>query len=315
MRYETATAFRSALEARLLNRSRDTGASIVRLRKLVVFDRLLERLLLIAPDQWMMKGGVALDYRLRERARTTLDLDLVWRAGHVEIARHMVVLQTISLDDFFTFSSTRVSGEDQVGPFRSSRYRVTAELAGRRFEDVLLDVGLDYPDAQPPDLLAGHDLLGFAGIPPTTVPALRLERHLAEKFHAYTRTYQGRRESTRVKDLVDVFLIGTVVRSTAGDVRGALREVFDERQTHSLPTSVPRPPANWRVPLRALAADLDAPSDIDEGHRLIACFLNPLLGMNLEDDMIWDAAEWRWVKADLDVSDDASQSTFREDRS
>jgi hypothetical protein len=49
VRYATASAFRMALERRLLDRSRKTGASLSRLRKDVTFDRLLARLLAAAP--------------------------------------------------------------------------------------------------------------------------------------------------------------------------------------------------------------------------------------------------------------------------
>ena len=48
MRYASAAAFRTALEQRLLNQSRETGTSLVRLRKTVVFDRLLARLMEVA---------------------------------------------------------------------------------------------------------------------------------------------------------------------------------------------------------------------------------------------------------------------------
>lgn len=40
MKYKTAGAFRTALEQRLLDRSRKSDTSLVRLRKAVVFDRL-----------------------------------------------------------------------------------------------------------------------------------------------------------------------------------------------------------------------------------------------------------------------------------
>jgi hypothetical protein len=52
MRYPTATAFRRALEDRL-NRRAPT--------------RLLARLLTISPDRWLLKGGLALDFRLSDR--------------------------------------------------------------------------------------------------------------------------------------------------------------------------------------------------------------------------------------------------------
>ena len=76
MRYATANAFRTALEARLLARARETGVSIVRLRKTVVFDRLLARLLVVAPGRWHLKGALALDFRLGPGTRATKDMDL-----------------------------------------------------------------------------------------------------------------------------------------------------------------------------------------------------------------------------------------------
>jgi len=76
MKYKTGAAFRQALEQHLLDRSRASGSSLVRLRKAVVFDRLLARLALAAPRRWVLKGALALDFRLGSRTRTTKDMDL-----------------------------------------------------------------------------------------------------------------------------------------------------------------------------------------------------------------------------------------------
>jgi len=54
MPYPTATAFRRALEDRLNRRARMTGEATMRLRKNVVFQRLLARLLTISPDLWVL---------------------------------------------------------------------------------------------------------------------------------------------------------------------------------------------------------------------------------------------------------------------
>ena len=77
MRYDTGAAFRQALEQRLLDRSRSKRESLVRLRKTVVFDRLLARLMVAAPGRWVLKGALALAYRLTAVGRTTKNLDLV----------------------------------------------------------------------------------------------------------------------------------------------------------------------------------------------------------------------------------------------
>jgi hypothetical protein len=77
VKYKSGAAFRQALEQRLLARSRETGTSLIRRRKAVVFDRLLARLLVAAPQRWVLKGALALDFRLGERTRTTKDMDLI----------------------------------------------------------------------------------------------------------------------------------------------------------------------------------------------------------------------------------------------
>lgn len=100
MKYRTGAAFRQALEQRLLMRSRDTGTSVVRLRKAVVFDRLLVRLAEVARDRWVLKGALALDFRLGERTRTTKDMDLVCRDDEVGVASALIAAQALELDDF-----------------------------------------------------------------------------------------------------------------------------------------------------------------------------------------------------------------------
>jgi hypothetical protein len=80
MRYGSAAAFRTALEARLKAQQGD-GVGISRLRKRVVFERLLARLEAVAPEGWYLKGGFALELRLGGMARTTKDVDIDWAMG------------------------------------------------------------------------------------------------------------------------------------------------------------------------------------------------------------------------------------------
>jgi hypothetical protein len=79
--YATAGAFRAALETRLNERARRDAVDLHRLRRQVVFDRLLARL--FDPSQpvrdgWVLKGGYALEMRFH-MARSTKDLDLTVR--------------------------------------------------------------------------------------------------------------------------------------------------------------------------------------------------------------------------------------------
>lgn len=75
MRWGSPAAFRAALEARLKD-EQTTEVGLSRLRKRVVFERLLARLAAVAPDAWVLKGGFALELRLGSSARSTRDVDV-----------------------------------------------------------------------------------------------------------------------------------------------------------------------------------------------------------------------------------------------
>jgi Nucleotidyl transferase AbiEii toxin, Type IV TA system len=139
------------------------------------------------------------------------------------------------------------------------RYHVRAELAGRLFEEFLLDVGFDFPTGWEPETLHGPDLLAFADIEPLEAPSLPLELQIAEKVHAYTRGYgQSGIASTRVKDLVDLALIASTARGSrvGGTIEPSQRlsqiyQVFSP----SPGTRAPQPP-RWSGPFRAFPSSI-----------------------------------------------------------
>ena len=71
MKYDSGSAFRRALEDRLRTHSLHSGIPLLRLRKMVAFDRFLARLLQHQPEGWILKGGLALQLRLGTETRTT----------------------------------------------------------------------------------------------------------------------------------------------------------------------------------------------------------------------------------------------------
>jgi hypothetical protein len=183
MQYTSANAFRTALEERIKRTADPGGISIVRLRKMVVFDRLMARLLVVAPGRWIVKGGVALDLRLGDRARATRDLDLA-RQDNEEVATDdLLAAADTDLADFFVFTIEQTEGLDIDDDNVAARYHIRADLAGRRFEDVTLDIGFGDPLPSTPDVLRGSDILAFAELAPIEIPALPLEQQLAGKGH------------------------------------------------------------------------------------------------------------------------------------
>lgn len=229
MRYATATAFRTALEERLLALSRQRGLPLVRLRKLVAFERLLARLIVAAPDRWVLKGALAFHFRLAARFRTTKDMDLGRWDDERAATDDLVAAQYVELGDHFRFAVERTAKLDQLLEGAAVRYHVSAYLAERRFEELTVDVGFGGPWIAEPEWLSGPDLLSFAEIAPIEVPALPLEQHVAEKIHAYTRRYAGGHSSSRTKNLVDLALISSLFPFQASSLRGAFRATFDAR--------------------------------------------------------------------------------------
>jgi len=294
VRYSTPEAFRRALETRLLAAAREAGVPVVRLRKLVVFDRLLARLLAVSPDRWILKGALALDLRLGTRARTTRDMDLARWDTEAAATVDLLAAQAVDLNDYFMFRIERTDRLEALVEGVAVRYHVTAELAGRRFEDAILDIGFGGALVTSPEALRGTELLTFAGIEPIEVPVLPLEQHVAEKVHAYTRSYEGGQRSTRVKDLVDLVLIRSSAEFLAQRLREAIEATFGYRDTHPVPAELPSPPPEWATAYRRMAAGIGIDPDVLVGYRLATTFLDPVLGGVLQPSALWDPTEGVW---------------------
>lgn len=297
MRYATSTAFRAALEARLHAQAQATDGSLQRLRRIVTFDRLLARLLAVAPDRWVLKGALALDFRLGARSRATKDMDLVRLDSAEAATADMLAAQSCDLGDYFVFAVNRTDRLDVLTDATAVRYHIRAQLAGRVFEQTIVDVGLGDPLRWAPEMLPCPDLLSFAGIAPIQVPVLPLEQHVAEKIHAYTRGYGGGSiVSTRVKDLVDLVLIAELASFDAARLRAALTGVFAGRGLRSLPATLPPPPVDWRTPYRKLAEPVGVEPNLQAAHARASAFLDPVLAAESFAER-WDNLRQCWSTA------------------
>jgi len=300
LKYESAAAFREALEARLLTRSHESGVALGRLRKTVVFDRLLARLIVVAPHRWVLKGALALDFRLGLRSRTTKDMDLGRKDGEAAATADFIAAQTLDLGDHFVFAIEKTDQLEGLEDALAVRYHASCHLAGRRFDEVTVDVAVGESVLGKPDLLGGPSLLAFADIAPIEVPTFPLAQHIAEKLHAYGRSYgpEGRR-STRVKDLVDLVLIARTSEIDADELGNAIRHTFKARGRGQPPSLLLDPPAEWRPAFRRLAEEVGISTDMGEAHRIASALLNPILRRD-EGLGRWDAARLDWNRPGAD---------------
>lgn len=297
MRYKSAAAFRMALEQQLKTEAERTGLSLARLRKRVAFELFLRRLAQVAPDRWVLKGALALDFRLGGASRPTKDIDLGRDDDEEAAIEDIAAAQRLRLDDFFTFTASRTDAFDEVDEFQAIRFRVRAELAERVFEQFVVDIGFGKPATLKPDRVRTSDFLSFAGIEPLEIPAIPLAQHLAEKVHAYTRSYgPAARRSTRPKDLIDILLIADSQTLEAAALREALRDTFEARAHQALPGGLPAPPPEWALAYGRLAEEVGLEPDLAAAFDRAAAFLDPVLSGETHGN--WDAAVSTWVGSD-----------------
>jgi predicted nucleotidyltransferase component of viral defense system len=273
-RYATSEAFRAALEDRLKNRAADTGTALDRLRRRVVFERMLARLEVAMPGRWVVKGGMALEIRLTDRARRTRDLDLAIREDTADL--HEQLVDALTPDPFgdgfqFLVASPKPLSTDDAGR-PGWRFGVGARLAGRGFERVTMDVV-----ERPQEIVATvrevfPTLVDFAGLPAVSVEVIEPRQHFAEKLHAYTRDY-GERANTRSRDLPDMVLLIEDGLVPDRKLYNVVKHVFDTRNTHSVPDDLPDAPALWAGSYEELTRDLDVgPKTLDEAVKAVLEF-------------------------------------------
>jgi Nucleotidyl transferase AbiEii toxin, Type IV TA system len=290
--YQTPSAFKTALEARLRKRSGNRGSSLRRERQLVVFSRLLVRLNQEFADMFILKGGLALEFRIQE-ARTTREVDLGMMGSPEKTLQRLQTAGRIDAADYMTFEIER--GEDLAGlqvQYVGHRYRALPLLAGKEYGARFgIDIVFGEPFYGAPDVLSGDDSLSFIHLPAPLVRLCPVVTHIAEKLHAYS---YPRVSNSRTKDLPDLALLARLGALDSTELRGAINQTFSNRHTHEVPRSVPDPPASWKEVYAALAEEDSLPwSTLSEVIERVREFLNPVLA---EERFLaeWRPRTWSW---------------------
>lgn len=286
--YDTPAALREALEARLRTQSLETGVDLQRLQRRAAFERLLVRLETAAPGRWILKGGMALEVRLGDRARSTKDLDLAVRLNGQE-ARNVreLLIDCLAADpegDGFDFlvGAPRNTVPDEAGRAGWS-FPVDIRLAGRTFAAVRVEVVARADEISKTQRVALANALAFAGFAAHEVELVDPAQHFAEKLHAYTRDY-GERPNSRTRDLPDLVLLIEHGLEPTSDVLGIVERLFAARATHPLPSALPDPPAGWQVRYAGLADELDiSAGTIDEAMVVLRDFWRRTLATRPEE--------------------------------
>jgi hypothetical protein len=272
--YARAGAFRQALEERLKTISREEQTDFQRLCRQVAFDRFLARLARVDRTDWILKGGYAMELRF-ETARSTRDLDFTLREGNNEAG--LLLLQraaVLDVEGFFTFRVGEAMIDLDAAPYGGARHPVESRVDGRVFVRFPVDVGIGDVIVEPIETMAARDWLAFGEISPPCVPLIARDQQFAEKIHAYSLPRTN--PNSRVRDLVDLYLLtasGTLDRRRCAD---ALRRTFERRATHEVPLELTPPPPGWARPFRAMAEDCELEIESQAAFEIVRGFWSTL---------------------------------------
>ena len=281
-KYNTPHAFLMAINDRLKTISEKEKIPIVRLRRHLAFDRLLTRLFKVSKCPWVLKGGYAMELRIK-RARATKDIDLAMFEHLISskdpkkrsTAMHELLVSAADLDlkDFFVFEISQSSMELLGPPEGGSRFPVNSILDGRTFAKFHIDIGVGDAHIESLEKLESRDWLGFAGIQIIPFPTISKEQHFAEKLHAYT---MSGRDNSRVKDLVDIVLLIQKGKMSKPKVKESIIKVFQIHNVPKIPSKLLPPPPSWPRPFSKMADECKMNITIDEAFQELASFYSSL---------------------------------------
>jgi hypothetical protein len=294
--YASPKAFQIGLDARL-KRSTTPGRNIERLRQLLIFERFLARIAVEFADAIVLKGGFVLELRLA-RPRMTKDVDVRFSGDPDAILPRLQSLGRLDLHDFMTFEVMIDEEHPEIraeeAKYGGKRFKVTCKIGGRPYGNPFgFDVGIGDPMIQVPEERTMPDRLDFIGVPPPRLRIYPIETHIAEKLHAYTKPWPPDRPNSRDKDLPDIALISTLAIPSAMTLKAALKQTFDFRGTHSIPTALPLPPERWHALYRQKQEEYGLEWPTLEACYERACrFINPVLSEIQESAWNPESAKW-----------------------
>jgi Nucleotidyl transferase AbiEii toxin, Type IV TA system len=188
---------------------------------------------------FVFKGGAAFELRFGHRARSTSDVDAIFR-GNLDDS--VAFLERALAQGWSGFTGTLVDkGEFQVPGVRVSPRRSIAKIAycGRPFLSLPIEVAApegNALDAIERVIVAPLAELGLGA--PGAVALMGAPYQIAQKLHACTTLDTDTHVNDRAHDLADLLLLNELATIDPVATKQACLVVFEHRQMHSWPPVV-----------------------------------------------------------------------------
>ncbi len=260
--------------------AREIGVSEGRVRAWIsymIMAGVLERAAVGGDPRFIVKGGVALELRLRvdsRRARATKDIDVVLQHAEADLARTLEHALTGHSYQGFTF---RRKGEPLLLENGTVSMEVAVSYRGGAWTSISVDIARAEPGESEIEWVRAIPLTDVFGVTgPAELPCLPLRLHIAQKLHGMTLPPRPGKRNDRFRDLSDLLLMEELVTDYSG-LREACEAVFRTRGTHNWPPALEVPP-HWVEPFARLAQELDLPiADAHAGLAQVQAFVNRVI--------------------------------------
>jgi len=244
---------RSHLERLVQALSVEQGIATERLRRWVSTMILLGALERLGDDghHFLLKGGVAIELRLRLQARATKDIDIiVIPDGDADIVD---ALEDALAQPYLDFGF-RLVDLGAIGTTPARRMDVKLTYKHRPWATLRLEASPPEPSATEAEPVAAFGLTALGLDGPDEIVCQSLRYQIATKLHAVSERFQDR-DNDRYRDLIDLLLLAELQPDLAR-VAEACGQIFAARATHPWPPRLTVEPS-WPEPYTTLALEQD----------------------------------------------------------
>jgi hypothetical protein len=282
--------------------ARVMGIPLDRLRKAIIFERFLARLVVVGGERWVLKGGLAMNCRKGDFFRPSKDIDVAHIGNLAQASEDFVAATKVKLEeeDYFSFQ-VRYLGDIKVGEEAHGNFHLDAYLGGKLFDEASIDLAFEPEVIGQGTQLPLPSLLGFSGLKEVVLEVVPVARHLADKVDAYLRGRINERTlSSRERDLADLVVIASWEGLVAGRLREEFEVVLNVGEGYRIPDHLPEPPTGWGRQYSQLAKELKLDQQtVEEAYSRAAQFLDPLLMGAISDEAKWDPKRQEWEEPEL----------------
>lgn len=297
--YQSALALEQAVRAAARRPGQDVGRAV----EGFYAGRLLERVFSEERKPFVLKGGRGILARTVD-ARYTTDTDFLYRGDDLEEALgELKRLASKDLGDRMEFrfvSADKIAATQEYRDGCRARFEVVLD-GTRRKSEIAVDLVADPVELGKADLVTPANRLDVKGLAVFDYLVYPVERTVADKVCATMQAYPGGRESSRVKDLVDLVLHVTRYAMAGSDLSKAIEREAGMRGIG--PLDAFKVPESWRGPregaYRKAAAEAKIPDrwlGVADAERVVKKCVDPAIRHQVEG-LEWDPEALGWAPA------------------